>query len=146
MKRFFIIIAVILLTPACNDDGGGAGGSAQMANPTMSDIVGAWDFSDQYENLVDEYYVNIHPNGTMQFFDYDGDTYDQGSDCYYFDGNEYLKEIRPGTFKISNAEDYEEVIVEMELRGNKLEISTPYTTDVLTRISNSPADFSPLCP
>lgn len=52
----------------------------------LADIVGTYDWSDEYEGgVTDEWYLTIDGSGNISDYDYQGDDYDQGSNCYVID-------------------------------------------------------------
>ena len=54
------------------------------SNSSITDIVGVWDDSETLDNgEIDEVYLVIRSSGEVFFYDYDGDSFDKGANCYY---------------------------------------------------------------
>ncbi|MDN3653292.1 hypothetical protein QWY77_11115 [Thalassotalea ponticola] len=51
--------------------------------PSISQLAGVWDSSAQIDGLVDVAYMVFRSNYSAEFYDYLGDEYDLGEDCYY---------------------------------------------------------------
>ncbi len=87
VKRFslFVFISTFFIAlQGCSeseDDG-------EVTNvSSLAEITGLWDWSDDYGGCIDEWYLYIAPDGWMSDFDYDGDCFDAGANCYYPDRN-----------------------------------------------------------
>jgi len=78
--KLLAALAVVVTLAAC---GGGGGGS--KASLKQSDIVGLWDTSEVENNVKDEAYIYIDENGVIHPFDYVGDAFDRGPNCYFTD-------------------------------------------------------------
>ncbi|WP_068544860.1 hypothetical protein [Thalassotalea crassostreae] len=110
--KYLIIMLFSLTLSSCG--GGGSGKSEDQRqlpypnqSPTLNDLVGVWDSTTVDDGLEDISYNVIESDGTIVFYDYDGDAYDQGDDCYYIgliDIN--FKNLGSGQFEIS-LEDFD---------------------------------------
>ncbi len=104
MALALILIFIFSLT-SCGSDSGGGSSSVN----SLSDIARVWDWSDNYGNgIVDEYYIHFSESGSVSGYDYDGDNYDQGSDCYYIDRNwDTITHVSGNTFNSSLAGEFD---------------------------------------
>ena len=73
--KFINAISVILVLSACSGDGSSGG-------KIPSQLVGVWDTSQQVGQVVDELYTVVRSDGTGTDYDYQGDSFDQGLNCY----------------------------------------------------------------
>lgn len=90
------VAALSILLAGCNEENGV--NSANSVN-SIDDIVGLYDFSSTYANgIIDEYYIQISENGFVTDFDYQGDTYDVGENCYDIGISEQLVHQGGGVF------------------------------------------------
>jgi hypothetical protein len=79
----YIFGALLCFLMAC---GGGSGSEEPEViieiNP-FEPLVGVWDETyETEEGLVNEHYVVITFQGQYKIYDYQGDSYDQGDNCY----------------------------------------------------------------
>lgn len=88
-----------LLLAACNDEGGDSNGGNTTVTG-LSSLVGVYDWSDSYDDgTVDEWYLGIDSQGYISDYDYFGDSYDMGGNCYYIDKNwEQLTHVSGNVF------------------------------------------------
>jgi hypothetical protein len=73
------IIAFLSFFLASCGGGDGDGSNASRDVTSISEMVGVWDFS---EGTNDVYYIYIDQSGNVSEYDYQGDTVDNGPDCY----------------------------------------------------------------
>ncbi len=52
-------------------------------NTDLSAIAGLWDVTEDVDGLEDVAYTEIFADGTLVVWDYDGDEYDAGENCYF---------------------------------------------------------------
>lgn len=109
-KTIALLVVVGFLTAACNDEGGSASVDG------LSSIVGIYDWSDTYDGgVVDEWYIGIDAEGNVSDYDYNGDSFDMGSNCYYIDRDwEQLTHVSGSTF---NTQNFGEVTVTKNSSG-----------------------------
>jgi hypothetical protein len=80
--KIILLATLISIITACSseDEEGFKNLPGELAEP--ADIIGVWDGSSGDENGYDEFYTVVRDNGTFTDFDYQGDTQDNGNDCY----------------------------------------------------------------
>ena len=86
----FIIASLLLLVAGCGAGGDVCGSSCDFDIPTptpstieLADIIGVWDGSvDHGAEGNDEFYVVVKSNGELTSYDYRGDSYNMGDNCY----------------------------------------------------------------
>jgi hypothetical protein len=117
-------------------------GSINNSSPSLADIVGVWDGSVTNINGTDEIYTVIKANGAAISYDYLGDSFDRGPNCY--DKDTYtITDLGGGNFSgdglvwnaiISNGN----LVATGSFEGNAFTI-----TDVPSSLLES--DFAPIC-
>lgn len=81
----FIVCLLTILLSACgsgssNDDNQNPGSNS---GNTAGDLAGNWDLTtDEGSEGIDEIYWVINNDLTVTSYDYDGDSYDMGDNCY----------------------------------------------------------------
>jgi hypothetical protein len=129
---------------ACSDDENSGGNNN---NPSLADISGVWDATNTIGQEIDEIYVVIRANGESITYDYNGDSFDQGSNCY-ISYSETLTDLGGGEFEITDVFD-EKYIATFELSGNQLIAETTFRSTTITQTlsptSLQESDFSPPC-
>lgn len=144
MKKILALTISSLFLVAC----GGGGSSDNGSNndqPSLSDISGIWDARETDGDEVDELYLVIKDYGEIITYDYDGDSYDQGSDCYYKYTDETITDLGNGNFEIY--EDYwGSYNVKLHISDNQLigDFSDGYSFS-MPKSSLKESDFVPLC-
>ena len=100
-------------TEDTTDDGTGNGvsdgtgdGISDGTVTGIDSIIGIYDVSsDEGVDGIDEAYFGIDSNGNMSWYDYQDDSYDLGTNCYYIDSNvDQLTHISGNTFSSSYSE------------------------------------------
>ena len=145
------LTSILIALTACG--GGGDGGDGGDTAPSLSGISGVWDFSTTYDQELDERYYFINASGVLVDYDYQGDSYDQGPNCFYnysasiFDlGNgEFLVIAPDGDEYNFSAAIYENTLVVLEdgetFRGYKSSLQesdfTPLCDDIISSASAS---------
>lgn len=86
----------ILVLSACGSDSS----SSENDNDVVeSEFVGLWDATNIIDDETDLIYLDLAADGTGTEYDYDGDSFDQGDNCYNItqnafslkrDGNSYI--------------------------------------------------------
>ncbi|MCP4323505.1 MAG: hypothetical protein GY787_16975 [Alteromonadales bacterium] len=144
MKKVLVLTISSLFLVACGGNGGSD--SSQKSNidePSLSDISGIWDESETIDEKVDVIYSVIKDHGELILYDYDGDSYHNGDDCYY----KYsftITDLGGGAFEVYTPEA--NVNISIVLSDNKL-IAThsdgsSFTTE---KSSIQESELSPLC-
>lgn len=94
VSGFFGTAFLVMSLVACGGDssgghssgGGGTGGQDSLVfsqNEAAQMLVGVYDDSyEAFEGVIDEYYFAITTNGEDIIYDYRGDSYDLGPNCY----------------------------------------------------------------
>lgn len=100
MKKILFITLACLFIVGCDDDDNAAN-SDNAEQPSLAQISGVWDFTDTYEgeDEKDIAYLVIKDHGEFIIYDYLGDAFDQGSDCY-FQVNSSITDLGNGEFEI----------------------------------------------
>ena len=140
MKYLAVIFTLVLA--------GCGSGSDSGKNATLADIVGTWDASEEVGQEVDELYSIIKADGSITEYDYDGDSFDQGENCYY--KYEYVTLVDQGEGDFSVEYNGTEVAtVKINLSGNTMEVSGTDEEGSFTsssvRSDLTEDDFTPLC-
>jgi hypothetical protein len=106
-------------------------------SPTLADLAGTWDISDDYGTEgYDVYYTVLRTNGTYQDYDYAGDTYDNYKNCYWTYSGSFI-DLGNGTF----SEDG--IVGTLRLCGNVLYGNSGGEFFVYTRSAKN--SFTPIC-
>ena len=150
MKRMYLIAVLALVTAGCG--GGGSSdtpapdrGGEVNTTPTLDDLAGVWDVSYTYSGSRgrDERYLIIQSNGDLTGYNYVGDSYDNGPNCYEVE-NLKLEDQGGGQYHfISNGVW---VVVTVTVSDTDLKIVTEgggKLEGVHTSLLES--DFSPVC-
>lgn len=137
MKKVLAFLSVLALVGCGSDSDSGR-------NAVLADLIGTWDASSTYGQEVDEIYTVIKEDGSFIDYDYDGDSYDQGDNCYYRYEAGVLTDQGNGDFLIeSNGEP--DSVVKVKISGSRLTISSSFGSSTSTKINRSESDFTPLC-
>lgn len=123
----------------------GLQGCKDSNNTEDDSILGLWQL-DSSEG--DVYYVNITTE-LVTFYDYLGDEYDEGPECYEIITYEIL-DINGDTYTFEDPFDPETTVeVEVIANGNRLSVSQPFGSGTVTlefSKSNASIDsFTPEC-
>jgi len=147
MKKILSLSACLLLA-ACGGSGSDSGSDdINNDSPSLSDLSGIYDSSYTEDDVKDEMYLVIRSDGTWTEYDFDGDAFDEGDNCYYeYSGT--VEDYGDGEFKIEG-----EFIIEsldIALVDNGIEITGEDESGnvvVYTYPSStlSESDFIPLC-
>jgi hypothetical protein len=142
MKKFLALSFTSLFLVACNSDDNTTENtqSANIAQPSLAQIDGVWDFTETSQSGEDRIYFAIDSNtNEYVIYDYLADSYDNGPDCY-LKINEVITDLGDGLFELSQfGDDYFQVnfsITNYQLNDN-------YET--YPRSSLTESDFTPLC-
>jgi len=91
---FFLSVSCALFLTSCNSS------KESASDKALSSIVGVYDVSrDHGQDGIDEWYLEIDSEGYISDYDYQGDSFDNSSNCYsisqnwgqfiYLSGNEF---------------------------------------------------------
>lgn len=123
-----LLAAVLLAVPACDSNDG------------KTDIKGLWRVPG-----TDVIYYSIGTN-TITIYDYLGDEFDQGPDCYVITTLEIVR--RDGTDVTVSSPDFPgiQIVLTMEREGETLSVSSSGSdTETWEKSSLSTASFTPVC-
>lgn len=100
-----LVSCALVLTSCQPKKDSDTGGSGKISVTGLSSIVGIYDWSDDYGvDGIDEWYLEIDSDGYISDYDYQGDSYDLGDNCYDIDFDyEKLTHISGNTFSSINA-------------------------------------------
>jgi hypothetical protein len=155
MNKTLLSLSIVALT-AC-----GGGNGADKANifggGGMGNIVGVWDATENLgDDGIDEVYFAFDKSGLLTFYDYAGDSYDQGANCYWIDIAE-VRSLGNNNYEITTlGEDADEEpeepdVVTITRKGDKLTIDSSNSEDpdqsinTFTKSTKSVSDFTPEC-
>lgn len=137
----------VLLTGCIEiEENGDEDGNAENI-PTS--ITGVWNMTtDEGSEGIDEYYLVIRSNGDILYYDYMGDTYDQGDNCYrIYSGSERI-EWRSGINYIwhyTESNNTESLPTSLEIVNSQLIETTDLWTLEYPATSLLESDLSPEC-
>lgn len=134
MKKIIIYSCLSILISAC---GGGSGGG-DSSSSALTAIAGVWDSSSQEGSVIDVSYTVFNTNGTFVDYDYLGDAFDGGADCYD-DYNGTITDQGNGNFLLDNNNT-----IQMSVSGDTLEIISNGTTFTMIRSTRQESSFN-LC-
>ncbi|MDZ7683358.1 MAG: hypothetical protein U5J63_17025 [Fodinibius sp.] len=129
-------LCLITLT-SCKDSSSNSG--------EETSVEGLW-LTDSNEGDIS--YVHI-TNTIVSFYDYQGDDFDQGEDCYII-GREEILEIDGNIYKFADPENPGKTIdIRLTAQGNKLTVVQPFgngsVTVTFTRHNGNISSFTPEC-
>lgn len=140
MEKLFKTLLLLPFLSAC----GGSESESSHSPATLSDVVGVWDMTETSEYGEDVYYMSITEYGDLIFYDYDGDTYDQGQDCYFeIDPSMTLTDLGEGKFELSNGTDYTNI--SLSTGADSLIMTVEGVSSSLPATSLQVSDLTPLC-
>jgi len=137
----YLSVVLTLLLAGCGSE------SDSEKNATLKDLVGVWDITEKIEQNIDEKFFIVEENGHTIDFDYDGDSYNNGSNCYYRYDSATLTDLGEGDFLAKDGS--EESILNITILGNTLTIINShddilYTSEAV-RVNRIESEFTPLC-
>jgi hypothetical protein len=93
------ILALTVLSSVLAGCGSGSGSDSKVSPPPLlSDISRVWDARETKGQSVDEEYVVIKANSTAISYDYQGDSEDNGENCYIIE-NSAFTDLGNGIFQ-----------------------------------------------
>jgi hypothetical protein len=143
MKKSLIFVSILFLA-AC-----GGGGDSGSKAPEKT-IVGVWDGTeDMGQEGKDESYLVIDANRSMSFYDYDGDSYDQGDNCYWIFKN-FATLVSLGNDRYTlDPVDAEEAssVIKLVVAGDSMTATDEESDEavVMKRTTRQVSDFTPEC-
>lgn len=85
------------------------------------EFVGIWDQTLNFGSAgVNEIYFSLRLNGFGSFYDYDGDTFDQGDNCYFIESHTVLFQQRDENYTYVDLSANETIRVDLEVVGVEL--------------------------
>ena len=123
------VVTFLLSASILGGCGGGGNGSAEGGSPgvtSLSSIVGVYDWSIlDADGTIDEWYLAIAPSGWISDYDYQGDSYNRGRNCYVIERNwERLAHLGDNRFVFLNGD-----IVKADFFSGSL-VFTPVRTEI----------------
>ncbi|MEQ8579666.1 MAG: hypothetical protein RIC57_09490 [Balneola sp.] len=143
-KKLSLLSLLILLSISCKDKSE----DSETGTEFPSEFQKVWQ-DDEFTSDGDE--IGIYFTDTkIGFWDYDGDDFDQGDDCYFiseeatlisFEGDIY-------TIEVEDPDGTERIEAEITINNGKLIIDDPEESEPFshTDTGDSVSDLSPLCP
>ena len=139
MKYLAVMLTLVLAGCGAEDSG---------RNATLEDLVGSWDQSEKHDQEIDELYFIVKDDGATIDFDYFGDSYDQGDNCYSKEEGETIVDNGGGNFVVQRL-NVDESSVHVAISGSTITITGSYEgqpyTSTAKKISLIESDFTPLC-
>ncbi len=137
------VLGLSILAVACGGSGSGdlSGGrtNGDLAQ-SLSDVVGVWDASYQEDGLTDELYWEIDEDGNMSLFDYDGDSFDAGENCYFVLNDVIQIEYAgSGRFTVVDSDDGDTDEVEISIANGSLQIEPFIDGESIAPVETWPA-------
>lgn len=138
MKYFILFFSILSLS--------GCGSSSSEGTPaSMSDIIGVWDFTEDFGSLgQDEAYLVILSSGASFVYDYQGDSFNNEENCYSRHKDYHLTDLGNGQFEFTD--DYDTLIGKITLTNTSMTIDYSeahfYTYQKSNRLES---DLTPLC-
>lgn len=92
--RTVLLFLLAFLLSACggsssSSNGGETNTSTDDNAVIETKFVGIWDQTEEIQGETDVIYLYIGSDGVATEYDYDGDSFDQGENCYYIYRNEF---------------------------------------------------------
>ncbi len=97
MKRLLAVSIFNIFLVAC----GGSNSSGSSSATSLSDIVGVYDNALIENQAVDESYIVIKQDGQFIEYDYQGDSFDLGLNCYVI-VDTMITDLGAGRFELSD--------------------------------------------
>ena len=141
MKVIFLVTLSLLVISCSSSDNNDD--SSSNTSITLADITGVWDATTTENQQTDETYSIIEENGTVTAYDYQGDSFDNGANCYIKETLS-LQDMGDGIFKLTDSENETFNFLAI-LSGDELTLKDGDTTLILTKTTRLESDFSPLC-
>lgn len=123
--------------------GGESDTNMAIAEPSLADISGVWDMSIAMGNQaeVNVLYWSITEFGEFKAYDYAGDSYENGANCYRA-SSETITDLGGGAFEISNSESGEFITLNFSITDDQLVWDDSYN---FPRTALEDFDFVPSC-
>ena len=132
MKLNNIILACIsvFILASCGSSGGSA------TNATFNDIIGTWQETDDDGDI----FVTVMRNdGTFTDYDYMGDTFDNGLDCYIDTDGGMITDLGNGDFVVDDG--FGLYNLHITISGDTLYVRNPYYDSRLVKINMTEAQI-----
>lgn len=140
MKRFLFASVFSIFLVAC-----GGSSSGNNSDTSLSDIVGVYDNTSIKDQGVDESYIVIKQDGQFIEYDYQGDSFHLGLNCYVII-NTMITDFGTGKFELSDNSGYSQM-VGISHTENSFTLSSDDFSDTLTLKKSTllEKDFIPQC-
>lgn len=166
MNKLLILTVVSSILAGCGSGTSSApeNHNAAISGLSLADISGVWDTSEQNEQYIDESYLFINQSGITNDYDYRGDSYDNGQNCYSKStgtirslGDNLFETIDADGFRMifamsladntltSDVISINDIPVEDFIEQNSIPVEDFTKTFFSTRSSLNETDFEPLC-
>jgi len=142
MKKILLITLACLFIVGCEDDESSSN-NENLAQPSLAQISKTWDLTETDEFGEDVVYLVVKDHGEFIIYDYDGDSWDEGDECYY-KLTSTITDLGDGSFEIAACEDYYPV-VDMSISEGRLAISDEEGAYSYPEATLEESEFVPLC-
>ena len=141
MKKIVAITVLSFFLAACDSDD--KADPSNIEEPSLSEISAVWEWTRISGDKEEQQYLVVKDHGQIIYYDYDGDSWDQGEDCYY-KTTKIITDLGSGNFEIIN-DDGEYGTSRVSLVDNTLTILGESDTTSFPKSSKNETDFTPLC-
>lgn len=146
MHRFVSAALIISALSACG--GGSSGGGGSGSNGIPSELAGVYAWDETYDG--DEGYTVIGSDGSLSFYDYAGDSYEDYANCYWIGENYGEVSHNSGNqYTTTYFVDNETEIVTIDVTSTGIVVAGEDEDgeweEVLTRVNLNVSDFTPEC-
>ena len=148
MFKTLATVALSLTLTGCgssssSDPANSNNNSNTATDATLSKIAGVWDASTTIGQVTDEFYSVIRNNGTFTDYDYLGDSFDMGPNCYLV-SNGTISDQGNGNFTV----DGSSLSISINETVNPVTITVVEGNQAitLTKLTRLESSFTPTCP
>ena len=144
IKKITLAGIVALSLIGCGSDGSSSAPTTEVKE--IAELEGFWNTSYEENGKQDIIYEHFLANGEIIIYDYQGDTYDNGSDCYLIGKSVY--EIRQDVAGVFHFYDTEEEKIGLQfdatISKDELTLINPFKPDeklVYPKVTTSISDI-----
>ena len=134
-KRIIFFIGVLPLI-SC----GGSNDNSNSSTITLADMVGVWDDTREESGNTDIEYIVIKSNGSRIDYDYQGDSANNGANCYEA-SNYFFSDLSDGLFELTFP-DGDTTTLSASISGDTLTWSNSTDSISFPRINLNESDFT----
>lgn len=118
VREFTVFCSVVFVLAACGgDSGSGSGGETT----SLSDIAGLWDLTYEDQGRIDEIYWGFSASGSFTIYDYFGDSFDNGDNCYFIlEDIAEIVHLGGNSFEIRFGEGIDDILLDASRSGSDL--------------------------